>query len=105
MEWIWLRKSRINWATKEDRSTRYFHIMASNRNSRNSLCSVLVNNIMVVEPSEVRHAVKNHFMNHFYETWVVRPKLFGQFKNIGGRQVADLLEAEFTEEEKCYYEL
>lgn len=37
--------------------------------------------------------------NYFSETWAVRPKLSGQFKNIGGRQVADLLEAEFTGEE------
>lgn len=61
-----------------------------------------MNGTRIEEPSVVRHAVKNHFMIHFSETWAERPKLSGQFKNIGGRHVADLLEAEFTEEEVKY---
>ncbi|CAL5412431.1 unnamed protein product [Camellia sinensis] len=101
VEWTWLQKSRINWASKQDRNTRYFHIMASNRNSRNSLCSVMVNGSLVEEPIVVRLEVKSHFMNHFSESWATRPSLSGQFKNIGGRQAAELLE-DFTEEEVRY---
>ncbi|XP_028054720.1 uncharacterized protein LOC114258913 [Camellia sinensis] len=96
---IWLRKSRVSWTTLRDRNTRYFHIMACNRNSRNSLCSVLVNGSMVKEPLEVRLEVKKHFMNHFSENWAVRPKLVGQFNHIGDSPAVNLLEAEFTEEE------
>ncbi|XP_028106898.1 uncharacterized protein LOC114305951 [Camellia sinensis] len=99
LERIWLQKSRVSWATQGDRNTRHFHIMACNRNSRNSLCSVLVNGSMVEELLKVRLEVKKHFMNHFSENWVVRPKLVGQFKHIGDSPAVDLLEAEFTEEE------
>ncbi|XP_028079607.1 uncharacterized protein LOC114281359 [Camellia sinensis] len=99
LEWTWLQKSRMNWALKGERNTRYFHIMACNRNSRNSLCSMMVNGVMVEEPIEVRHVVMTHFMNLFSETWAVRPQLSVQFKNIDGSQAADILEVEFTEEE------
>lgn len=84
LEWTWLQKTRLNWASKGDRNTRYFHIMASKRNSWNSLCSIMVNVSMVEEPLEVRQEVKSHFMNRFSESWVTRPKLTGQFKNVGG---------------------
>lgn len=99
LEWMWLQKSRMNWALKGDRNTRYFHIMACNRNSRSSLCSVMVNGVMVEKPLEVTHVVMSHFKNHFSESWDDRPKLSGQFKNIRGSPATELLEAEFSEKE------
>ncbi|KAL7247789.1 hypothetical protein ACSBR2_002659 [Camellia fascicularis] len=41
-EWLWLQKSRLNWNMKRDRNTRFFHIVASRRQSRNLLNSVSV---------------------------------------------------------------
>mgnify|MGYP003702326233 CR=1 FL=1 len=99
LEWIWLQKSRLNWASKGDKNTRYFHIMACNRNSRNSLSSIVVNGSMIEEPLELKVVVKAHFMRQFSESWKVRPKLSGPFKSFGGAQVVDQLEVEFTEEE------
>ncbi|XP_028052004.1 uncharacterized protein LOC114256537 [Camellia sinensis] len=99
LEWIWLQKSRVNWALKGDKNTRYFHIMACSRNSRNSLCFVVVNGTMLEDPMEIKAEVKAHFLKHFSEDWKVRPKFFGHFKTIGGPQVVEQLEAEFTEEE------
>lgn len=61
LEWIWLQKSRQNWAMKGDRNTRFFHIMACSRNSRNTLGSLFVNGSRIEEPREVRAAVFNHF--------------------------------------------
>lgn len=43
LEWIWRQKSRINWANKGDENTKYFHIMACSRNSRNYLSSLFAN--------------------------------------------------------------
>lgn len=31
MEWEWLQNSRLDWGLKEDRNTRFFHVMATNR--------------------------------------------------------------------------
>ena len=73
--------------------------MACNRNSRNSLCSIVVNSSIIEEPLELMVAVTAHFMRQFSKSWRVRPKLFGPFKSIGGAQVVDQLEAEFIEEE------
>mgnify|MGYP003703362225 CR=1 FL=1 len=92
LERIWLQKSRVSWATQGDRNTRYYLIITCNRNIRNSLCSVMMNDVMVEEPMEVRQVVMSHFKNHFSESWADRPKLSGQFKNIEGSQAAELLE-------------
>ncbi|CAL5404238.1 unnamed protein product [Camellia sinensis] len=73
--------------------------MACNRNSKNTLSSIVVNGSMIEEPLELKAAVKAHFMRQFSESWKVRPKFSGPFKSIGGAQVVDQLEAEFTEEE------
>lgn len=97
LEWIWLQKSRSNWVSKGDRNTRYFHILASTRNSRNSLCSILVNGSLIEEPLGIKEEVKTHFMRLFSESWSHRPKLSGPFKNIDGAQVVEQLEADFTE--------
>lgn len=59
LERIWLQKSRINWVTQGDRNRRYFHIMACNRNSKNSLCSIQVNGLIVEEPMAVKHEMKS----------------------------------------------
>lgn len=67
LEWIWLQKSQVNWTSKGDKNTRFFHIMACNRNSRNSLCSIVVNGSMIEKPLEIRDAVKAHFMRLFSE--------------------------------------
>lgn len=99
LEWIWLQKSRVNWLTKGDKNTRYFHIMACTRNSRNSLCSIIVNGSRIEESMELRAEVQAHFMRLFSESGKVRPQLSGPFKSIGGAQVVEQLEAEFSEEE------
>lgn len=61
-------------------------MLACNRNSRNSLCSILVNGVMFEEPMELRAEVQAHFMRLFLEAWVIRPKLSGPFPSIGGAQ-------------------
>lgn len=89
----------MNWAAKGDKNTRFFHIMACSRNSRNSLCSIPINGMLLEEPSGIRDAVQAHFTRLFSEDWKVRPKLCGPFKSIGGAQIVAQLEAGFTEEE------
>ncbi|XP_028119489.1 uncharacterized protein LOC114316979 [Camellia sinensis] len=73
--------------------------MACSRNSRNSLCSIVVNGSMTEEPIEIKAEMKAHFLQHFSKSWKDKPKLSRHFKNIGGPHVVEHLEAEFTEKE------
>lgn len=99
VEWIWLQKSRLNWAIKGDRNTKFFHIMACSRKTMNTLCSILINGSVVEDPQDVRAAIQNHFFTLFSDSWCSRPVLLGPFKTIGEDQSADLLESPFSEPE------
>ena len=99
MDWLWLQKSRLNWALKGDKNTRFFHVYASSRNKRNLLNSVLVENEHIEEPSRMKEAVMQHFKKAFSEQWQGRPKLGGRFKSINGNEKAAKLEVEFSESE------
>ncbi|XP_028069253.1 uncharacterized protein LOC114271810 [Camellia sinensis] len=98
-EWMWMQKSRLDWALKRDRNTRFFHIMATKKHNRNMITSVLVNGVEVDEPIEVKHAACYHFQNLFTEHWWFRPSIGGDFKKIVANQIDAILEREFLEEE------
>lgn len=98
-EWMWLQKARLDWAMKGDKNTRYFHVMATSRQSRNGLNSVAAGDRVYEDPGEVKQQVYSHFRKHFSEAWLVRPTIDGVFKSVRNSQAFDMLEAEFTEEE------
>ncbi|XP_028066337.1 uncharacterized protein LOC114269242 [Camellia sinensis] len=97
VEWMWLQNSRLNWALKGDRNTRFFHVMARSRQSKNELVSITVGDSVIEEPNHVRREVYDHFRKHYAEEWVVRPKLGGIFKSIQNSPLFKMLEAEFSE--------
>ncbi|XP_028079425.1 uncharacterized protein LOC114281174 [Camellia sinensis] len=99
VKWIWLQKSRLNWALKGDKNTRFFHIMSRSRQNRNDINSVKVRDVVLDDPSEVNSRVYNHFKNHFLESWKSRPKLGGQFKSVRRSPAFNKLEAALSEEE------
>ncbi|CAL5344867.1 unnamed protein product [Camellia sinensis] len=98
-EWIWLQKARLDWVLKGDKNTRYFHVMATSRQSKNGLYSVTVGDRVVEDPGEVKLEVCSHFKKHFSEDWKVRPSLDGVFRSVRNSQAFKMLEAEFAEEE------
>ncbi|GMP81224.1 hypothetical protein CsSME_00036003 [Camellia sinensis var. sinensis] len=98
-EWLWLQKSRMEWTLKGDRNTRFFHITASKRQSRNMLDSLNINGTIFEEPMEVKQAICNHFQKQFTEPWKCRPSIGGSFMRIESNQVQGILEKEFTEAE------
>ncbi|XP_028071380.1 uncharacterized protein LOC114273766 [Camellia sinensis] len=53
VEWMWLQKARLDWALKGDKNTRFFHIMATSRQSRNGLNPVTVGDMVYEDPVKV----------------------------------------------------
>ncbi|XP_028075241.1 uncharacterized protein LOC114277542 [Camellia sinensis] len=51
-ERLWHQKSRQLWAYTGDKNTRYFHIMASRRQRKNMLDSVLVEGVSLEDPTQ-----------------------------------------------------
>lgn len=98
-EWMWLQKARLDWALKGDKNTRYFHVMATSRQSRNGLNSVTVGDRMYEEPGEVKQEVYRHFKKYFSKEWKYKPTPDGIFRSVRNSQAFETLEAEFAEEE------
>ncbi|CAL5425372.1 unnamed protein product [Camellia sinensis] len=98
-DWIWFQKSKLNWAQCGDKNTRYFHIIASKRHSKNLIDSVVVDGVCVEDPGLVRQEVLRHFSKVFSEEWKSRPKLMGDFISVRRSQVEEVLEAKFIMEE------
>ncbi|XP_028080046.1 uncharacterized protein LOC114281693 [Camellia sinensis] len=73
--------------------------MATKRQRKNLLDSVNVNGVIQDEPGMIKRAVVRHFKLLFNEEWKNRPKLSGFFASINSTDSAELLEAEFLEDE------
>ncbi|XP_028119125.1 uncharacterized protein LOC114316628 [Camellia sinensis] len=50
VERLWLQKSRLNWAMKGDKNTRYFHVVAKCRIVRNDINSIIDGEVVVEDP-------------------------------------------------------
>jgi len=53
----------------------FFHSIMSSRRRHNSLCSIVVDGLLVEGVQPVREAIFNHFTNHFKVTDVERPSI------------------------------
>ncbi|XP_028089573.1 uncharacterized protein LOC114289924 [Camellia sinensis] len=95
-ERLWHQKSRMQWVRFGDRNTRFFHIMASNRQRKNMLDSVLVEGVRLEDPVLVKQEVVRHFNQQFSEHWIHRPKMSCPFATISP-EAAVSLEDVFTE--------
>lgn len=84
---MWFQKSRLNWAHSGDKNTKFFHIIANKRQSRNLLDSVLINGVRYDEPVIIKQEVLRHFSTAFEEDWVSRPKLVGSFERLSSVKV------------------
>ncbi|XP_028083204.1 uncharacterized protein LOC114284477 [Camellia sinensis] len=66
-EWIWVQKSRVNWALKRDKNTMYFHIMATKRLSRNLMDSIIIKGTSYNNPQEMKREIARYFGEAFAE--------------------------------------
>ncbi|XP_028126564.1 uncharacterized protein LOC114323215 [Camellia sinensis] len=99
VEWLWLQKSRLNWAMKGDKNTRFFHVVTKCRTIRNELHSITEGDVVYEEPSQVKNKVMEYFKNQYTKLWPDRPELGGHFPSADGSVRFDLLETEFSEAE------
>ncbi|XP_028055237.1 uncharacterized protein LOC114259414 [Camellia sinensis] len=101
-ERLWHQKSRQMWALSRDKNTRFFHIMASRRQRKNLIDSVVVEGRRVENPEQVKLEVVRYFSQLFSENWKVRPIIKGPFAVINPADAVTLeaeLENGFSEEE------
>ncbi|KAH7851633.1 hypothetical protein Vadar_014530 [Vaccinium darrowii] len=73
LERMWLQKSRIKWHLLGDKNTKFFHSMASARQRRNLINSLLIDGNLIEEPEDIKLAVFKHFQQLYEEVKVERP--------------------------------
>lgn len=86
-DWVWMQKSRVTWALKGNKNTRYFHIRATQRQSRNLLDSITIKGNTFNKPEDMKQEISRYFGEAFAESWLIRPKIGGVFKTIAPSQV------------------
>ncbi|KAL4334108.1 hypothetical protein GQ457_07G014090 [Hibiscus cannabinus] len=95
----WLQKSRLKWFSEGDRNTKFFHLSATLRKNRNKILSVKVDNTVLEDQSCISYAFEEHFRQSFNSSSTIPVKGFrGAFKSLPV-EVANALEAPFTEGE------
>ena len=77
---MWSQKSKVNWNLKGDKNTKFFHLVASNRQRRNALNSVTMNGQVFNEPNIIKEEVKVYFQDLFFEDWEIRLRLVGHWR-------------------------
>ncbi|KAL7181826.1 hypothetical protein ACSBR1_040685 [Camellia fascicularis] len=61
IESIWLQKARQVWFKNDDKNTKYFHMVTSTRQRKNSLGNLSINGANVEDPEQIKRGVKSHF--------------------------------------------
>ena len=87
-ERYWKQMSRCKFLKKDDRNTRYFHLVATMRRKKKMIESIVVNGVEYTDHGKIKKAIMNHFKNHFAK------------KNISNFNISDLGLSVLTEEQK-----
>ena len=99
----WFQKSRLDWIKLEDRNTRFFHLIASNRHRSNSIEKVLVNGKEIHQLEEFHAEVVKHFSKLYSNNPFLKLKKFNcNFKKLNEGQRVSLITLFFSEDEIWY---
>ncbi|KAK0598705.1 hypothetical protein LWI29_037213 [Acer saccharum] len=62
---VWRQKSRVKWVKQGDKNSRFFHLVADGRNSRNFIGDLRIDGEVVTDPIKIKEGVFNFFSSHF----------------------------------------
>jgi hypothetical protein len=95
------QQSRVQWLRDGDANSKFFHSIMSNRRRHNTLCSILVDGVVVEGVQPIRNAVYSHFAGHFQSTNVDRPSVANmQFRSLSVAEGVGLIKLFSMEEVK-----
>ncbi|XVF82160.1 hypothetical protein PTKIN_Ptkin16aG0022500 [Pterospermum kingtungense] len=60
-----LEKSREKWVRERDKNTKFFHLSATVRRKKNSICCLNVDNNEIKDPVALKKAIVDYFESHF----------------------------------------
>lgn len=93
------QKARVKWAIDGDENSKFFHEYVNNRNSKNRINGIMVNERWIEEPNEIKDEILKFYEAKFKESWKSHPKLISpRFRSISGAAATEL-EKPFTLEE------
>ncbi|GMJ13795.1 hypothetical protein HRI_005048700 [Hibiscus trionum] len=95
----WAQKSRVRWLKDGNKNTKFFHITASIRRSRNLIPSVKVGNKLVENPGSIAKAFVDYFSENFNKKYTIPMKEFGCKLRKLNKDSANFLESKFSVEE------
>ncbi|XP_048494804.1 uncharacterized protein LOC125494938 [Beta vulgaris subsp. vulgaris] len=98
-EMLWAQKSRVQWLKLGDKNTKFFHICASVRRSKNNISSLQLNGVKVSNPESIKKEAVSFFKELFKEEPFPRPTFSGlDFPKLSVVQAENLV-APFSLEE------
>jgi len=96
------QQSSLNWLRDGDANSKYFLSVLASRRRRNSLCSIVVDGVLVEGVQPVRNVVCSHFANHFRAQRAARPGIGHlQFRQLSCMEGGSLIKPFFVNEFKA----
>jgi len=96
------QQSRLNWLRDGDANSKYFHSALASRRRRNSLCSIVVDGVLVEGVKPVLYVVCSHFVNHFRAQRAARPSIWHlQFSRLSCMEEGSLIKPFSVDEFKA----
>ena len=77
------QQARNRWLREGDANSKFFHSVMSSRRRHNTICSILVDGVLIEGVDPIRNAVFNHFASHFQAQQMDRPSVENlQFRSL-----------------------
>ncbi|GMJ09511.1 hypothetical protein like AT1G43760 [Hibiscus trionum] len=95
----WLQKSRLRWFKEGDRNSKFFHIFATSRRSKNPISKLSSGNVVLTKPRQIKMAIHEHFRKFYNESNNLQVDRLESLQNLIDPVTTLNLEEKFTTEE------